>query len=385
MTLLLPFLPVYVEQLGVREPRAVAQWAGIAYGATFMTAAIVAPLWGRLSDRYGRKIMLIRASLGMAIAMGLMGMAQSVWQLVVLRLLAGFLGGFASGSMLLVAAQAPKAKSGWALGIMSSGIMAGNLVGPLVGGTMPNLIGIRATFLYAGGSIFLAFLATLFLIKEEHRETEGSSTAPVVPLGGRIDRRAVTAMLAVGILLMVCNMSIEPIITIFVAEFVAPRDVTLVAGITMSAAALGSIVSATYLGRLADRYGHWNVIIISIFAAAALLVPQAYVTAAWQIVLLRLLMGVALGGLLPCITSVIRHSVPDTHTGRILGLSTSSQYLGQVAGPVAGGFFGGHFGMRSVFLGTCCLMAMGGVFTCFAKPRSSKDRPVATATPQGED
>ncbi|WP_369071102.1 MFS transporter, partial [Burkholderia gladioli] len=146
MTLLLPFLPLYVEQLGVHEPAAIVQWSGIAYGATFFTAALTAPLWGRLADRYGRKLMLIRASLGMTIVMSLMGIAHDVWQLVALRLAVGLLGGYASGSTVLVATQTPKARCGWALGLLSSGIMAGNIAGPLIGGWLPSLIGIRATF-----------------------------------------------------------------------------------------------------------------------------------------------------------------------------------------------------------------------------------------------
>ena len=112
----------------------------------------MAPLWGKLADRYGRKLMLIRASLGMAMAMSLIGMAHNVWQLVALRLLAGLLGGYASGSTVLVATQTPKARSGWALGILSSGIMAGNLVGPADRRLLPPLIGMRATFLRPAAS-----------------------------------------------------------------------------------------------------------------------------------------------------------------------------------------------------------------------------------------
>src|SRR6202034_4699635 len=137
------------------------------YGATFFAAALVAPLWGRLADRYGRKLMLIRASLGMAVAMSLIGMAHNVWQLVALRLLAGLLGVYSSGSMVLVAAQTPKARSGWALGVLSAGIMAGNLVGPLIGGVLPPLIGIRGTFWLAGGVIFPTFIATTVFIEED--------------------------------------------------------------------------------------------------------------------------------------------------------------------------------------------------------------------------
>ncbi|MFH0129969.1 MFS transporter [Variovorax sp. VaC1] len=372
MTLLLPFLPLYVEQLGVKDHAAIVQWSGVAYGATFFTAALVAPLWGRLADRYGRKPMLIRASLGMAVAMALIGMAGNVWQLVGLRLLAGLLGGYASGSMVLVATQTPKARTGWALGTMSSAIMAGNLVGPLVGGALPPLIGIRATFFAAGAMIFVAFLATAFLIREEkkapstakQRDDAGSGWAAVP------DKRPLVAMLFTGMLLMLANMSIEPIITVYVATLVEdPNRVTMMAGLVMSAAALGSILSASRLGKLADRVGHWNVIVGCLAVSAVLLIPQAFVTSGWQLVVLRFLMGLSLGGLLPCIASVIRHNVPERVAGNMLGYSTSAQYTGQVTGPLLGGFVGGHIGMRAVFLGTCVLMAAGAGWNWLAKRR----------------
>jgi MFS family permease len=365
MTLLLPFLPLYVEQLGVRDHAAIVQWSGAAFGAAFLSAALVAPLWGRLADRYGRKLMLVRASLGMAVAMALIGLAQNVWQLVGLRLLAGLLGGYASGSMVLIATQTPKERTGWALGTLSSAIMAGSLVGPLIGGVLPPLVGIRWTFFGAGAVIFVAFLATLFLIREERRPPAAKARAerPSAGLAAVPDKRPLMAMLLTGMLLMLANMSIEPIITVYVAQLVADAArVTVVAGVVMSAAALGSILSAARLGRLADRVGHWNVIIGCLAVSALLLVPQAFVTASWQLVALRFLMGLSLGGLLPCIASVIRHSVPERVTGTMLGYSISAQYAGQVAGPLLGGYVGGHFGMPTVFLATCVLMAFGAAW-----------------------
>lgn len=381
MTLLLPFLPLYVEELGVSGHAAIVQWSGIAYGATFFAAALVAPLWGRLGDRYGRKLMLVRASFGMAVAMSLTGLAQDIWQLVLLRVLIGFAGGYSSGSTILVAMQTPKNRSGWALGTLAAGIMAGNLVGPLVGGALPPLIGIRNTFFLAGAVIFVSFLATALLIKEDPRR-EGQP-APLRGKDGKAsgwsripDKGPVAAMLFTGMLLMFATMSIEPILTVYVGQLIETRtSVTLASGIVMSAAALGSILSASRLGRLADRIGHWNVITGALLVAALLLIPQAFVTASWQLVALRFLMGLALGGLLPCITTVIRHNVPDAVGGNVLGLSISAQYVGQVVGPLVGGFVGGHFGMPAVFLFTSALMALGAGCNWLIQARRARTQP----------
>ncbi|MBS0643829.1 MAG: MFS transporter [Proteobacteria bacterium] len=369
MSLLLPFLPLYVEELGVKDPAAIAEWSGAAYGAAFLSAAIFAPIWGRMADLYGRKLQLIRASAGMAVAMSLIGLSQNVYQLVALRFLAGLLGGYSSGSIVLVATMTPKDRTAWALGTLSMGVMAGNLTGPLIGGFLPPLIGIRWTFFAAGGLIFVAFLGTTFLIRE--RRTSKAERAQrkggwsVIP-----DKRPVVAMLLTGMMLMFANMSIEPIITVYVAQLVPdPAQITMIAGIVMSAAALGSILSASRLGKLADRIGHWNVIIGCLLVSALLLIPQAFVTAGWQLIGLRFLMGLALGGLLPCVAAVIRHSVPEGTAGGILGYSTSSQYVGQVTGPLVGGFIGGHYGMRAVFLDTAVLMAVAAVYGWVSKPR----------------
>ncbi|WP_192256992.1 multidrug efflux MFS transporter [Mesorhizobium silamurunense] len=376
MTLLLPFLPLYVEQLGAEGHAAIVQWSGIAYGATFFAAALVAPLWGRLGDRYGRKLMLVRASFGMAMCMSLTGMVQSVWQLVLLRLLIGFAGGYSSGSTILVAMQTPKQRSGWALGVLAAGITAGSLVGPLLGGALPPVIGIRATFLLSGGVIFLAFLATTFLIKENPRPVAANAASAAKSKSGWSqipDKRPVAAMLTTGMLLAFATMSIEPIITVYVQQLVEDQGkVTMVAGVVMSAAALGTILSSSWLGKLADRVGHWNVVVGALAISALLLIPQAFVTDGWQLIGLRFLMGLALGGLLPCITSVIRHNIPDGVGGNVLGLSISAQYVGQVAGPLAGGFVGGHFGMRAVFLGTSMLMALGAVYNWTVQSRRAR-------------
>jgi MFS family permease len=362
MTLLVPFLPIYVAQLGVTSQADIVQWSGIAFAATFFGAGLVAPLWGKFADRYGRRLILIRASFCMAITMAMLGTVQNVWQLTAVRLLAGLLGGYASGATVLVATQTPRNRAGWALGTLSTGVLAGSLLGPLIGGVLPPLIGVRGTFFLAGGVIFVAFIATCLLIREDARPKPSRAARRRGAWAAIPDKRPVVAMLATATLLMVANMSIEPIITVYVGELIHGGSVTLVAGFVMAASALGSILAAARLGKLADRVGAWNVIMLCLLVAGLLLIPQAFVTDAWQLLVLRLLMGMALAGLMPSVNSMIRHNVPDSVAGTMLGYAVSAQFAGQVLGPVAGGFVGGHFGVRIVFLGTAALMvaAAGG-------------------------
>lgn len=363
MTLMLPFLPLYVEELGVHGHSELVQWSGVAFSATFITAGLIAPVWGKLGDRYGRKSMLVRASLGMAITVSLMGLVTNIWQLVGLRLLVGLSGGYSSGATILIAVQAPRERAAWALGIVSSGVMAGNLVGPLAGGWLPALIGIRSTFFFAGALIFLAFIMTLTLIREGVQPNTDAAAKKRVSWSQLPHRSVIVCMLCTGLLLMLANMSIEPIITVYVRTLVSEASqITKVAGYVMAAAALGSIISASWLGKLADRLGHLRIITLALTAAGLLLIPQAFVTSGWQLIALRFLMGLALGGLLPCIAAVIRHRVPEGTVGSILGYSVAAQFAGQFIGPLIGGFVGGHIGMPAVFLATSCILLAGAAW-----------------------
>lgn len=372
MTLILPILPLYVRDLGVSDPAAITTWSGVAYAATFLTAALTAPLWGRLGDRYGRKPMLIRASLGMAIAMSLLGFAQDVVQLVLIRLLAGLLGGYASGSTILVAAQAPRARAAWALGVLSSAIMAGNIAGPLIGGTIAQAFGVQFAFLSTGALIFLAFLGTAFLLREQPhpRAAKGSTAAR---RGGWRDvphKPVVLSLLGLSVLLMFATISVEPIITVHVERLTGSSEqVALFAAIVFSLTALGTILSGPWLGRLADRIGYLRVLAVSLAAAAVLLGLQAVAGELWSFAALRFLTGIALGGITPTVVATIRSLLPGTSVGLILGYNVSAQYLGQVSGPILAGILGGALGTQSVFIATAAVTTLGLVATLFIRRR----------------
>ncbi|MGF6484363.1 MFS transporter [Paraburkholderia sp. JPY419] len=366
LSMLLPFLPLYVRQLGVSSQSAVIQWSGIAFGATFLGTALTAPLWGRLADRFGRKPMLVRAAIGMAVVMSLIGVAHNVYELVALRLIAGLVGGYASASTVMVGTQAPRERAGWALGILSTGALAGNLVGPLVGGVLPDWIGIRGTFFAGGAMIAAAALLTIFVVKEEFHpasdgkaRASGSSDVPV----RRTNYAVIAALLVTAMMVLLANMSIEPIITVYIGDLgVSAPHLARVAGVVMACSALGSMLTAARLGALADRFGSWRVIVACLVLTGLAMVPQAFVTQWWQLAGLRVLMGMTLAGLLPSIGKLARQSVDESRTGGMLGYLQSAQFSGQVVGPVIGGVIGVHLGLHAVFFVTgALLIACGGL------------------------
>lgn len=172
MSQILPFLPLYVEQLGVSGHQSLSIWSGLVFSGTFLVSALVSPLWGSLADRKGRKLMLLRASLGMAIVIALQGMVTNVYQLFALRALMGLTSGYIPNAMALVASQVPRDKSGWALGTLSTGQISGVIAGPLLGGLMADHLGLRVVFFVTAGLMFVSFLITLFLIKERRIEVK---------------------------------------------------------------------------------------------------------------------------------------------------------------------------------------------------------------------
>jgi DHA1 family multidrug resistance protein-like MFS transporter len=371
--MLLPFLPIYVQQLGVQSQSAVIQWSGIAFGATFLGTALTAPVWGRLADRYGRKPMLIRAAVGMAVVMSLIGIAHNVHQLVGLRLLAGLVGGYASASTVMVGTQAPKERAGWALGVLSTGALAGNLIGPLVGGFLPGWLGIRGTFFAGGAMIAVAALLTIFVVKEDFDPATHSrprAAGHVSADSQRMRYPVIIALLVTAMMVLLANMSIEPVITVYVASLGVPSlHLTRVAGIVMACSALGSILTAARLGALADRVGSWNVIVACLILTGLVMIPQAFVHAWWQLAGLRALMGMTLAGLLPSIAKLARHAVQEHRTGQMLGYLQSAQFMGQVIGPLIGGVIAVHLGLHSVFFVTGTLLMACALLAQWARTR----------------
>jgi MFS transporter, DHA1 family, multidrug resistance protein len=357
MSQMAPILPLYIEHLGIHNAASIAQWSGIAFGSNFISLAIFSPIWGNFADRYGRKPMILRASLWLSVIMTCMGFVHNVYQLTGLRILQGALSGYQSAVITLIATQTPKDRSGWALGILFSGQVGGTLLGPLLGGYLSEVISFQGDFIAIGVMCFVAFIAAFLFVKEQ-RVSRTERPLAFREVWRCLPNHNVTICLFITTLIMqLALMSIQPIITVFITQLSSDTThVALISGAVFAASGLASILSAPRLGEISDRIGPQKVLLAALVVAGLIFIPQAFVKRPWQLGMLRFLLGTATAGLLPSINSLIKRSTPDFVAGRAYGYNQSAQYLGMFLGSVLGGQMAAAFGIQYVFLFTGALL-----------------------------
>lgn len=366
MSQIAPVLPLYIRHLGVDNTALIAQLSGIAFGSTFIISAIFSPIWGHAADKFGRKPMLLRASLGMAVIVGCMGFAPNVYVLIGLRLLQGVITGYSTACTTLIATQTDKEHAGWALGTLSTANIAGSLLGPMIGGFIEENLGMQNVFFITGLLMLISFLTTLLFVKESfHRQDK--RVLSIKETWRSVPEKSLTITLFVTFfILAVALYSVEPIVTVYIAQLSHNTShIALLAGMAFSAAGLANIIAAPRLGKLSDKIGPQKVMLIALLVAGFIFIPQAFVNNAWQFMGLRFLLGLAMGGLSPSVNILIKKITPDAITGRVFGFTMSAGYLGVFGGSVLGGQVAGWFGTKYVFIVTSVLLLINAVWVYF--------------------
>ncbi|AYO38017.1 MULTISPECIES: multidrug efflux MFS transporter [Serratia] len=360
MSQILPFLPLYVEQLGVSGHQSLSIWSGLVFSGTFLVSALVSPLWGSLADRKGRKLMLLRASLGMAIVIALQGMVTNVYQLFALRALMGLTSGYIPNAMALVASQVPRDKSGWALGTLSTGQISGVIAGPLLGGLMADHLGLRVVFFVTAGLMFVSFLITLFLIKERRIEVKKADRLSGKAVFQSLPYPALIVTLFISTLMIqLANSSISPILTLFIKELSGDSgNIAFISGMIAAVPGVAALISAPRLGRLGDRIGTARILLAALGLTTLLFAIMAWVETPLQLGILRFLLGFADGALMPAVQTLLLKYSSDQVTGRIFGYNQSFMYLGNVVGPLIGSGVSALLGFRWVFAVTAVLVLL---------------------------
>jgi len=353
LSLILPFIPLYLRELGLTDTADVTRWSGLILAGPFMVSFLVTPLWGVLGDRYGQKLMVVRALLGSSMAYFGMAMAATVPGLFAWRLVLGAISGFLAAGMALLSVTVPDGRRGYALGLLQAVVPASGLIGPLLGGVLADLIGYRAIFYITGTVCALGGVVAAALLVDA-RVAVPARTAP----GGVRDNLAVawgSAPLRLALLAVIASQTLvttlQPIFVLYVEGLgVEPRLLSTTTGVLYAATGITSLIAAPWWGRYSDRHGALRVVTRALVGSAVLLLLQACVTGVLQLLVVRLLYGCFVAGVLPPLFGLITAASPPESRGGMMGLTSSAAMFGNLCGPLAGGYIGAHVGLRAVFV-----------------------------------
>ncbi len=366
-TVVIPFLPYYVQELGVTNPQQVAIWTGLVSAGHGITMAILAPIWGSLADRYGRKIMVQRAMFGGAVVIAAMGFVSSVQQLVILRAIQGGLTGTVPAATTLIASSTPREKSGYALGLLQMAIYVGASVGPLIGGLVADTFGYRAAFWVTAALLFTAGLGVFFLVEEQaatypKKQEDSPAEGFWQGLALVLRTRALMVMFGIRLILRLGMGIIGPMLPLFVQSLMAAGErvastTGLISGVGAATSALGAVV----MGRVGDRIGHRRVMVACALGAAALHTPQSFVATPTQLLILQATAGVTLGGILASVSAMLAQLAPDGRQGVVYGVDTSAVSAAGAAAPMAGAAIAASLGLRYIFLFAAGIFGLAAV------------------------
>ncbi len=349
-----PFLPLYIIQLGVKPIAAVSAWAGIVASINFLAAAIFSPVWGGIADRTGRKAMVVRSCLAIAVFTALMGFVQNVWQLFAARACMGIFSGFSAAAIAMVGTQVPEESLGFSLGLDDDRATRRRTLRSTLrrisrrpsAGLPPRFL--RDVARRAGCRVSLHRLRAGTVVKPEKSGPRSSFFANLreVATHPRLAPMFVVVMLA-----QVVAFGVQPVVPLFVRELVGnPAWLATAVGLAFAVTGLADLVASPFLGKRSDRIGYRRVLLISLCGVAALTIPQAFASTIGAFIGLRFGVGLFLGGVLPTANALIGRIFPRERRGQVYGITSSATFLGMFAGPLLGGLIAARFGFEAVFL-----------------------------------
>ncbi|MBA2276405.1 MAG: MFS transporter [Chloroflexia bacterium] len=375
-SLRVPYLPFFLGDLGVTTTGGQALWSGIVNAAGAGVMAISAPFWGAISDRRGRKPMLLRAQFAATFTIGLMAFATAAWHLLALRLVEGALAGTVTAATAIVAVTTPKERVGFSLGMIQTAVFSGAALGPLVGGLLAERIGYRQTFVVSSVMMLAAGLITVFLVQERFTPPKPRDDAARGGLRGTwqvLMTPVLLAMTATLLAVRLASSAVQPIIPLFVAELAGSLErAAALAGVTLGVLGLTSAVSSVYFGRLGDRRGHRPILVGCALAAGLCYLPMALAQHPWQLIALQALFGVAAGGMIPAANAIVANVTAPERRGVVYGLLAAAASLGGFIGPLAGAGLAAGLGFRATFVATALvLLALTAMLLRLGRRQSS--------------
>ena len=348
-TMITPFLPVYLSsELGTKASE-VDMWSGAVFAVTFFVSGLLGPVWGVLADRKSRKLMALRASIGLTISYALCGIVQTPMQLFAARFFQGLCAGLYPALLALLAASIPARKTGLSMGLMQGGMTVGAVVGPFVGGVLADYFGMRESFFVA--SVALGFISLLigFCIKEKPRTVKVTSRNWFD--WSVLRQPAIFKMLIACAVIHASLFSAQPILPLYIAQLQGSMDnIMMLSGTIFSVCAISIMIASPILGAAGQRFGFLKVLSCSLFFAGLLISAQVLGRTPFEFGVWRFIAGFAIAGLIPLVNSIISTECPPDKKGEVFGFNFLTGHAGMALGPFAAGALSGWFGYQAVIV-----------------------------------
>lgn len=362
-TMLVPFLPLYLLDIGA-SPENVNMWSGLVLSSSFLLSAFLAPYWGRCADKSSQRRMLLRAGFSLAFVYFLGFLVRNPIDLLIVRLLQGVASGFVPAAMAIVASSTPGEHMGFSLGIMQTALLIGGIVGPLLGGSLSHIFGMRFSFVIAAAIIFGGTVVSGMLVKEpEHNATAVEEGSMLQDLKTAFANRELVQMLCLLFAVQTIAMLLQPLIALYIAELQGKMEgAALTAGIVYSLAGIAGAMAAPLWGRIGQRQGFSKVLIIAFLGAGLFSFTQYFTDNIYQFSVLQFLYGLFVVGVFPAINTIAVSCTDQDSRGRLFGLTTTANHLGSMTGPLIGGVISSWIGIKPIFLITGgVLLVLGGL------------------------
>lgn len=348
-TMITPFLPVYLSsELGAKASE-VDMWSGAVFAVTFFVSGLLGPVWGVLADRKSRKLMALRASIGLTISYALCGIVQTPMQLFAARFFQGLCAGLYPALLALLAVSIPARKTGLSMGLMQGGMTVGAVVGPFVGGVLADYFGMRESFFVASVALGLISLLIGFCIKEKPRTIKVTSRNWFD--WSVIRQPAIFKMLMACAVIHASLFSAQPILPLYIAQLQGSMDnIMMLSGTIFSVCAISIMIASPILGAAGQKFGFLKVLSCSLFFAGLLISAQVLGRTPFEFGVWRFIAGFAIAGLIPLVNSIISTECPPDKKGEVFGFNFLTGHAGMALGPFAAGALSGWFGYQAVIV-----------------------------------
>jgi DHA1 family multidrug resistance protein-like MFS transporter len=344
-----PFLPLFIQELGDFNDKQAVFWAGIAFGSGGLAMFLSSPVWGIIADRWGRKPMVLRAMFGASVILALMGIVSNVYAFIALRCFQGLLAGTNAAASALVAADTPRNKIPFAMGLIMLAVFGGSSFGPFLGGFLADKVGYEATFFITSALLFSGGLIVLFFVKERFDRPIPGQGASLGSLWHLAMSREMLPLLMAICALNIGPPMISPMIPLFIRELDPRVAAATASGVAFGLMGLVAAISSVVASRLGKRISLKKIMVFSCLGTGLLYLPPMWATTVTQLLIFIALMGLLSGGLMMSANSLVSLSVSQSQQGIAYGLSTSAQALGGGLGPLIGGSLASLLGFKPIF------------------------------------